>query len=313
MTTAPSIAETQAAPARVLTRHARFERVEAVVNAASGSVGQHGARRLADILERFGVQAEVTDAQPSEIAVAVAGAVARKPDVLIVLAGDGTAGLAARSCGPDGPLLVPLPGGTMNMLPYALYGRTDWETALERTLTAGRPHTVSGGELDGQAFYVAAILGAPALWAKAREAVRAGDLRRAWMRGVHALKNAFAGQLRYSLEGGARAKTEALTLMCPLVSTALDENTRALEAAVLNVEGAAEAFRLGLNMMMGDWRRDPSVEVTLCRSGRAWVRGGRLPALLDGEPVRFDHEVEFRFVPRAFRALVPPAAESAAA
>lgn len=296
-----------------LTKAVSFARVEAVVNAASGSVGPDGAKKLEALLSRFGIAAEIADVRPAEIVQAVAAAVARKPDVLIVLAGDGTAGLAARSCGPDGPVVMPLAGGTMNMLPFALYGRTGWEAALERTLGEGRVHMISGGEVDGRAFYVAAILGAPALWAKAREAVRMGDLRRAWMRGVHALKNAFAGQLRYSLEGRPRSTTEALTLMCPLVSTALDEDTRALEAAVLNVENAAGAFRLGFNMMTGDWRRDPAVDVALVRSGRAWVRGGRLPALLDGEPTRFDHEVEFRFVPRAFRALVPPPLESPAA
>lgn len=302
MTTDP---RTEPAPG-VLTPHARFDRVEAVVNGASGSVGQDGAARLSEILDRFGVKAEIADAQPSDITAAVAAAVERKPDLLIILAGDGTAGLAARSCGPDGPVVMPLPGGTMNMLPHALYGKVDWPTALERTLAEGRMHTVSGGEVDGQAFYVAAILGAPALWARAREAVRKGDVRRAWLRAMHALRQAFAGQLRYALAQAPPRRTEALTLMCPLVSTAVEEDTRALEAAVLNVDGAAEAFRLGLNMMMGDWRRDPAVEVTLCRSGRAWVRGSRLPAILDGEPVRFDHEVEFRFIPRAFRALVPP-------
>lgn len=296
-----------------LTDKVSFAHVQAVVNAASGSVGPDGAEKLRTLLERFGIKAEIADAEPSKIVEAVAEAVARKPDVLIILAGDGTAGLAARSCGPDGPVLMPLAGGTMNMLPFALYGKTDWETALERTLREGFVHTVSGGEVDGQPFYVAAILGAPALWAKAREAVRMGDLRRAWMRAVHALKNAFAGQLRYSLAGGPRLKTEALTLMCPLVSTAVDEDTRALEAAVLNVENAAEAMRLGFNMMTGDWRRDPSVEVKLIRTGRAWLRGGRMPALLDGESTRFDHSVEFRFVPRAFRALVPPPLETSAA
>lgn len=294
------------------TGHARFDHVEAVVNPASGSVGPHGAARLSELLERFGIAARVSDPDPHDIAEAVRAAVSRKPDVMIVLAGDGTAGLAARTCGPDGPLVVPLPGGTMNMLPYALYGRTSWEEALERTVREGRPHMVSGGEAGGTAFYVAALFGAPALWAKAREAVREGDLRRAWLRAMHALRHAFAGRLRYALEDGPRHRTEALTLMCPLVSTAVDEDTRALEAAALNIEGAAEAFRLGLNMMMGDWRRDPSVEVTLCRRGRAWARG-RIPAILDGEPVRFGQEVDFRFLPKAFRALVPPPLEASAA
>ena len=38
---------------------------------------------------------------------------------------------------------------------------------------------VAGGEVDGRPFYVAAILGSPALWGPAREAIREGTAGRA--------------------------------------------------------------------------------------------------------------------------------------
>src|SRR5581483_6247865 len=101
----------------------------------------------------------------------------RRPDLLVVIAGDGTARTAAALCGPDGPLLAPLAGGTMNVLPHALYGTLDWPTALRRLATDGRVREVAGGEIAGQPFYVAAVLGAPALWAEAREAARLGNTR----------------------------------------------------------------------------------------------------------------------------------------
>ena len=53
-------------------------------------------------------------------AAAVRAAVDAAPDLLIVLAGDGTARLAAELCGLDGPLVAPMAGGTLNMLPHAL-------------------------------------------------------------------------------------------------------------------------------------------------------------------------------------------------
>lgn len=285
-----------------------LRRVEAVVNAASGSVGPHAAQRLSAALDRFGLDAHVVDAQPAEIEAAVRAAVEAKPDLLIILAGDGTAGLAARLCGPDGPLLAALPGGTMNMLPHALYGRVAWPEALEAVLSQGRVRPVSGGEVDGRLFYVAAILGAPALWAKAREALRHGQFKRAWMRAVHAFKQAFQGRLRFSLEDGARRKTEALTLMCPLVSRAMEDDV-ALEVAALNVHHAGEAFRLGFNMLIGDWRRDPAVTSERCCSARAWAHG-RIPAILDGEPVRLNRTAEIRFHPVAFRALEAAASDN---
>lgn len=290
-----------------MTPSIRLQHIEAVVNAASGSVGPGAAEALEEILAGFGLQGKVASVQPAGIVEAIKAAVAAKPELLIVLAGDGTARLAAEMCGPDGPLVAPLPGGTMNMLPKALYGQRDWREALTAALEHGEIRSVSGGEVGGRAFYVAAILGAPALWADAREAVRAMDVAAALAKARHAFQRAFSGRLRYVIDERWIRKAEALTLMCPLVSKALTRED-ALEADALDPKGVAEALRLGLRAafggLLGDWRQDPSVTTQFCRHGRAWANG-RIPAILDGEPVRFERSVEFRFRPDAFRALAP--------
>ncbi len=216
------------------------------------------------------------------------------PDAVLVIAGDGTARAAAEMAGPDGPLIAPLPGGTMNMLPHALYGERDWQAAMKACLESGEARTISGGEVGGRLFFVAAILGSPALWATAREAAREGRFNIALARARRAFRRAFSGRLRVSLDGRPEIKTEALTLMCPLVSTALDADERALDV-----------FRLGFNAARGQWREDPSVNAGRCRTGKIRAHG-RIPAILDGEPARFDPEVSVRFRPKAFRALVPP-------
>ena len=162
---------------------------------------------------------------------------------------------------------------------------------------------VSGGEVGGHGFYVAAILGAPALWADAREAVRKGKPKLAVLRARRALMRAFKGRLRYELDGGERRKAEALTLMCPLVSKGLDEDV-GLEAAALDPKGALEGFRLGFSTLVGGWRDDPAVKIDICTSGQAWAHG-RIPVILDGEPRRMDSPVRLSYRPRAFRALVP--------
>jgi diacylglycerol kinase family enzyme len=302
--------ETEAPPeaAQRLTPHAELRRVEAVINAASGSVGSGAAELLDRIVRGFGIEElNVAEVQPSEISAAVHAAVAAKPDLLIVLAGDGTARLAAELCGPDGPLVAPLPGGTMNMLPKALYGDRDWKEALAATLSEGVIRPVSGGEVGGKSFYVAAILGAPALWADAREAVRALKPMLAFQRARHACVRAFSGPLRFQLEERPVREAEALTLMCPLVSKALTVE-QALEAAALDPHTLGEAFRLTMRAafanILGDWRKDPAVTVELCCAGRAWARG-RIPAILDGEPQRLLTIANFKFKPDAFRALAP--------
>jgi diacylglycerol kinase family enzyme len=284
---------------------ARVRRIEAVVNLASGGVGADAAEALERMIAECGYGVRVAHAEAKDVASAVRAAVDAAPDVVVILAGDGTASLAARLAGPQGPLIAPLPGGTMNMLPHALYGAVSWRAALARALTDGVARPVSGGEVAGRAFYVAAILGAPALWAEAREAMRARRLRLAWLRGRRALMRAFSGSLHYTPGDGVVEKTEALSLVCPMCSRGPIEDG-ALEAAALSPRDAFEAARLGFNAVLGDWRADPVVTTTLCRDGVAWARG-RIPAVLDGEPCRLQPRADFRFIPLAFRALAPAA------
>lgn len=279
-------------------------RVAVVVNPAAGSAGPDAAAEALRILAEQGVDGTVTTPGDDGLEACLRAALATGPDLLVIVAGDGTARAAAEMAGPGGPLLAPLPGGTMNMLPNALYGGRDWKTALAEILADGVEKSVSGGEIEGRAFYVAAILGSPALWAEAREAAREGDLRAALARARSALHRAFSGRLRFSLGGQPRGKAEALALMCPLVSKAMADDEGFLEAAAIDPAGALDIFRLGFHAAIGDWRTDPKVLVTHVRAGRAWA-GGRIPAVLDGEPTRLGSVVNFRFRPKAFRALVP--------
>lgn len=282
-----------------------IRRVEVVVNPLSGGAGPDAQAEAERMLAEAGVQGRVRTPGDKGVEACLREAIDAGPDLLAIVAGDGTARTGAEMAGPDGPLVAPLAGGTMNMLPHAIYGPDrDWKAALADILVDGLEKPVAGGEIEGRRFYVAAILGAPALWAQAREAAREGDLRLAILRAQRALRRAFTGRLRYSLDGGARRKTEALVLMTPLISKVMDEGEPRLEAAALDPAGALEVLRLGVHFAQGDWRSDPAVDAGRCRFGRAWA-GTRVPAVLNGEPARLDPVAEFRFLPTAFRALTP--------
>ena len=97
-------------------------------------------------------------------------------------------------------------------------------------------------------------------------------------------------------------RAEALLLITPLVSAVLRDEAPALEAAALELRGAVDVFRLAAHALAGDWRADPAVDTRLCRKARAFA-AGRIPAVLDGEPVRLDRAAEIRFRPNVFRAL----------
>lgn len=308
-------AGTLIAEPHVLTPHVALGRVIMLVNPLSGGVGPNAAEEAAAILGEYPCEASIVALEGGQFDAQVQQALDARPDVLFVLAGDGTAGTIASRAGPEGPLVAPLPGGTMNMLPRALYGTADWKVALRRALEEGAPQQVAGGEVtDGrfkQAFYCAAILGAPALWAPAREAVREGKFGLAWAYGRRALKRAFSGRLRFSLDGRADRRAEALVLISPMISKAMDEHT-GLEAAAMNPSDALQAFRLAAHAVFDDWRQDPAVTTKAIQQATIRARS-RIPAVIDGEPALLRHEAKVRFIRTAFRALAPnpPAAEDA--
>src|SRR5688572_20978118 len=105
-------------------------RIEAVVNCASGSVGRDAPAQMEALLSEAGVPFRLTAPEPEDLLQALTAAVDAAPDLVVILAGDGTARAAAELCGPKGPMLAPLPGGTMNMLPHAVYGEVPWADAL---------------------------------------------------------------------------------------------------------------------------------------------------------------------------------------
>jgi diacylglycerol kinase family enzyme len=263
---------------------------------------------MAVVFDHAGVKATIHAPEPHDLTATLRDAIAEKPDVLILLAGDGTARVAAEMCGPKGPLLAPLPGGTMNMLPKALYGEIDWRHALRDTLAHGVERKVGGGEIGGHTFYCAAMIGATARFAPAREAVRGRELGEAIRRAREAYARAFAGRVRFELNAGVHHKAQSLTLLTPMISKAMDNDARSMEVAAIDPANAAQAVRLSarvvLSALIGDWRTDPAVHLGRARQGRVWARHS-IPALLDGEPVRLGRHADFKFHPHAFRALAP--------
>ncbi|WP_396594964.1 diacylglycerol/lipid kinase family protein [Brevundimonas sp. R86498] len=311
----PDVAATETIDAgepalRDLTAHVAIRRVVILVNPLSGSVGPRAAADVAAIMADYPCESEIVELLGETMDAQITLALGASPDVLFVLAGDGTARAVASRAGPRGPLVAPLPGGTMNMLPKALYGTTDWKAALRTALEAGSARSVAGGRVEDHAFYCAGIFGSPALWAPAREAMRTGKLALAWTYGRRALRRAFSGKIRVELDGGKARRSEALALISPLISRAMDKSD-GLEAAAMNPGDAAEVFRLAATALFSDWRQDPSVVTQPARSIRIRARS-RIPAVLDGEPVLLPHDTTVTFVARAFRALAPDPVDTGA-
>lgn len=300
---------------RALTPHVPLRRVVMLANPQSGSVGPNALSEAETLLAEYGLDATVLALDGETFAEKIDAAFEARPDAILVLAGDGTAGTVAARAGPDGPLVAPLPGGTMNMLPKAVYGTADWKAALRLALEQGRERPVAGGEIIGDAagprpFFCAAILGAPALWAPAREAVRSGRLGEAWTLARRALKRAFTGKVGCAMDGRPAERAEAVVFISPLISTAMEAST-GLEAAAMSTDSASDAFRLAAHAVFDDWRADPAVRTRPVQRAVLKARS-RIPAVIDGEPLLLPRAAQVRFIPAAFRALAPEPAAPAA-
>ena len=242
--------------------------------------------------------------ESDQIERAFAEAAAHKPKMLVVLRGDGTIRTAAEACTGTDSYLLPLPGGTLNMLPRALYGDVSWQDALKSTLASPSTKALSGGRTAGELFFVAAIVGAPGLWMEAREAIREGDILNAVGKAGVAFEAMFDTTMQYFISPEVSGEAEVVAVICPLVSEQMSDLEQALEAAAIDVENATELLGLATAAAFGKWRHDESV--TLTKTHQVTVQSKKdIPLFLDGERVKAGKEAKISFVPNAVNVIVP--------
>jgi diacylglycerol kinase family enzyme len=280
-------------------------KVGAIINTSSGGADSESEQKMIRILARAGIIGpKMWCGEAKEMERSFAEAAEQKLDVLIVLGGDGTIRTAAEACAEKGSYLIPLPGGTMNMLPRALYGNVSWEEALKKTLTAPSTKVLSGGRVVNKQFFIAAIVGTPALWTQPRESMREGNIADAIKKGSVAFRRMFETKVQYLISGGAKGEAEAVALICPLISEEMSDPEQALEAAIIDVESAAEVIGLATTAAFGKWRDDRNILLT--KTKRVNVQSSKkIPATLDGEKVNLGRSAEIDFVSRALTVLVP--------
>ena len=84
----------------------------------------------------------------------------------------------------------------------------------------------------------------------------------------------------------------------------MSDSEQALEAAVIDVESAAEVVGLATTAAFGKWRDDRNILLT--KTKRVNVQSSKdIPATLDGERVNLGRSAKIDFVSRALTVLVP--------
>lgn len=279
--------------------------VGAIINTSSGGCDLESEKKMLNTLKDAGIaEPRMWCGRADQMAQFLAEAAGQKLEVLVVLGGDGTIRTAAEGCTEKGPYLIPLPGGTLNVLARALYGDVSWEDALKNTLAAPSTRVLSGGRVADKQFFIAAIVGAPSLWAEARESIREGEIVDAIKKGGVAFQHMFETKVQYLISEKIKGEAEAVVLICPLISEEMSDSEQALEAAVIDVESAAEVIGLATAAAFGKWRNDRNIRLT--KTKRVAVQSSiDIPAMLDGERVNLGTTAEIAFLSRAVNVIVP--------
>ena len=134
--------------------------------------------------------------------------------------------------------------------------------------------------------------------------MREGNIADAIKKGSVAFRRMFETKVQYLISGGVKGETEAVALICPLISIEMSDSEQALEAAIIDVESAAEVIGLATTAAFGKWRDDRNILLT--KTKRVSVQSSKdIPATLDGERVNLGRSAEIDFVSRAVNVIVP--------
>ena len=259
-----------------------FSRPALVCNSQSGSHDEAVLEAIAAACREQGAPLAATFALPDD-AIPDADALSRHDiDLLIVWTGDGTINAAARgAAGWDGAIL-PLPGGTLNLLSKALHGDRDAPDILADALRGnGRRAAIPMiRSQDGEAF-ITVVVGPATRWAEVRETMRQEGVIEA-----------------------SRSAPDALDAMMNAPGVRIAGQDRDWPAIILTptphgirtdgivAEGSADVLRHGLAWLGGDFRDGPTEPLT---TGEMIIVEGEAPISLeyDGElgetpsPARF--------------------------
>ena len=289
----PSAAARTDRPANVLVRKALV-----LLNEKAGSVQPGDGERLVAALRESGV---------GQFAIVGSGKMSRRLfaqargfDIIVVLGGDGTARAAASLAPRDGPPLVLLPGGTLNILPKALYGDLAWPDALKAALERGVEKRMPAGLANGQRFFVAAMFGAPTVLARVREAAREGQFATAFGRMGAYFKRAFVRGLRARANRDPFRKAEAIGALLPSFGGGLEGD--GLEWVHLKANHFVDLARVSVRALGEGWRNDDAVDTWPAHAGDI-VSTGMIPATLDGEPHNFFSRVHVTYDAKGVRVL----------
>lgn len=275
-----------------------FTRPALVCNLRSGSSDEALVGRLTGICRTAGAPLVRTIILPDGDLPSVATLEGDSVDLLLVLSGDGTLNAAASALETWDGVMLPLPGGTLNLFHKTLHGDRSPEDILGDAL-AGKAHIVHPPTIlsDAGRAYIGVIAGPTTAWAEVREQFRSLSLS--------GLAETIPGAIDATLYGdGVRIRGSDQSFQAINLTPKADR----ILAEGLITDSAGSILSHGIAWLGGDFREGPSVDLSERRAVVIESKG-TIGLLLDGEPAELPSGATYRLDPSplAFLATVPAA------
>jgi diacylglycerol kinase family enzyme len=302
-------------------------RIHAIINGRAGSVlGLDQAaliERLRTALGEAGNQVEIEIVEPVDLNAAIARALTTAPDAIVVGGGDGTIRSAATLLKDSETALGILPLGTLNRLARDLNIPLDLEQAAS-ALAHAEMRQIDMAELNGRPFTCNSLIGLPPIYSRQRQRQRGQPLIPRIRGYASVLRHIARSRRKLTIvvdDGIERRKVRALSI-------AVSNNLYADGAGVMLKRPALDRGELGvfvsrhengfslavafLRAMLGRWRSDPNLEVSIAHKLEISTRKTALRVSSDGEVEIIETPLRYRSLPKSLKVLAPLPQETVA-
>ncbi|WP_411340634.1 diacylglycerol kinase family protein [Sphingopyxis sp. J-6] len=230
-----------------------FARPALVCNSQSGSHDEAVLEQIVESCRAAGAPLAATFALPDDQIPDATELKRQAIDLLLVWTGDGTINAAATGAAGWNGAVLPLPGGTLNLLSKALHGDRAAPDILADALSGkGRRQAIPIVRGEAGTAFITVVAGPATHWAEVRETMRQDGLIEA------------AGEAPDALDAMLNApgvRVAGQTKNYPAII--LTPTEQGVRADGILTEGTADVLRHGLAWLGGDFRDGPSEEIAV--------------------------------------------------
>lgn len=262
-----------------------------VVNTNAGS----SARFSEEALKAAAPNAtfEILAVAPDQLDNAFDKAFADKPSAVIVVGGDGTARTAAARALSTGVPIIPMPGGTMNVLPKIIFGHGDMARAMA-DIPKLVPRSLDVGHVGGEPFFLAAAFGFAGPMTRLREATRSERKSDRIREAAGALLSNIGPSLQCRIRWrtpdqkwrSAHSLVIAIGDLERVLAPDTEDHGHKLEVASLKLRSVWQMLSFGAAFLTGGWRKSPRLKIVRATRASLKLPSRRPLVVLDGEPMR---------------------------